>query len=171
MDGRSPYRRMEDGSYEAESNGKSSERNLQEVQTSKNKVSMAYEESRLQQECVSWFRFQYPKYAHVLIHVPNEGNRAKKMVYTKYGAKVVCSSGARLKAEGMVAGVADLLLLVQSGEYGSLAIEMKTQTGRLSDSQKEWRKDCEAAGNKYVVCRSFEQFMCEVVDYMKNIAK
>ena len=130
---------------------------------------MSMEESWLQQECVSWFKFQYPKYAQVMIHVPNEGKRNTKMVYTKYGAKVVCSGGARLKAEGMVAGVADLLLLTKSGEYGSLAIEMKTPSGRLSDSQKAWREEFVKAGNKYVVCRSFEQFMCEIVDYMKNI--
>lgn len=129
---------------------------------------MSMQESYLQQEAVAWFRFQYPKYAQVLIHVPNEGKRNTKMVRTKYGMKVVCSGGARLKAEGMVAGVADLLLLTPNNEYGSLAIEMKTPTGRLSDSQKEWREEFEKAGNKYVVCRSFEQFMCEVVDYMKN---
>lgn len=129
---------------------------------------MSMQESYLQQECVQWFKFQYPKYAQVLIHVPNEGKRNTKMVRTKYGMKVVCSGGARLKAEGMVAGVADLLLLTPNNEYGSLAIEMKTPTGRLSDSQKEWREEFEKAGNKYVVCRSFEQFMCEVVDYMKN---
>ena len=132
---------------------------------------MAMEESRLQQECVAWFRFQFPKYAHALIHVANEGKRNTKMVYTRYGAKVVCSSGARLKAEGLVAGVADLLLLVPNEEYGCLAIEMKTQTGKLSDSQKEWRKVCEEAGNKYIVCRSFEQFMCEVVEYMRTKRK
>lgn len=126
------------------------------------------QESYLQQEAVAWFRFQYPKYAQVLIHVPNEGKRNTKMVRTKYGMKVVCSGGARLKAEGMVAGVADLLLLTPNNEYGSLAIEMKTPTGRLSDSQKAWREEFEKAGNKYVVCRTFEQFMCEVVDYMKN---
>lgn len=125
-------------------------------------------ESQLQQECIRWFKFQFPKYEKVLIHVPNEGKRNTKMVRTKYGMKVVCSSGARLKAEGMVAGVADLLLLTPNKEYGSLAIEMKTQTGRLSESQKAWREEFEKAGNKYVVCRSFEQFMCEVVDYMKN---
>ena len=130
---------------------------------------MSYEESRLQQQCVAWYRFQYPQFANALIHVANEGKRNTKMVYTRYGAKVVCSSGARLKAEGMVAGVADLLLLIPTDEYGSLAIEMKTPTGRLSDSQKEWREVYERAGNKYIVCRSFEQFMCEVVDYMKNI--
>ena len=129
---------------------------------------MSMQESYLQQEAVAWFRFQYPKYAHVLIHVPNEGKRNTKMVRTKYGMKVVCSGGARLKAEGMVAGVADLLLLTPNKEYGSLAIEMKTQTGRLSESQKDWREEFEKAGNKYVVCRTFEQFMCEVVDYMKN---
>lgn len=129
---------------------------------------MSMQESYLQQECVQWFKFQFPKYAQVLIHVPNEGKRNTKMVRTKYGMKVVCSGGARLKAEGMVAGVADLLLLTPNNEYGSLAIEMKTPTGRLSDSQKAWREEFEKAGNKYVVCRTFEQFMCEVVDYMKN---
>lgn len=129
---------------------------------------MSMQESYLQQECIRWFKFQFPKYEKVLIHVPNEGKRNTKMVRTKYGMKVVCSSGARLKAEGLVAGVADLLLLTPNREYGSLAIEMKTPKGRLSDSQKMWRDEFEKAGNKYVVCRSFEQFMCEVLDYMKN---
>ena len=129
------------------------------------------EESRLQQQCVAWFKFQYPQYANALIHVPNEGKRNTKMVYTRYGAKVVCGSGARLKAEGLVAGVADLLLLIPNEQYGCLAIEMKTPTGRLSDAQKEWKEVCEHAGNKYIVCRSFEQFMIEVLEYMKTIRK
>ena len=108
---------------------------------------MSMQESYLQQECVQWFKFQFPKYEKVLIHVPNEGKRNTKMVHTRYGMKVVCSGGARLKAEGLVAGVADLLLLTPNKEYGSLAIEMKTPTGRLSDSQKTWREEFEKAGN------------------------
>lgn len=127
---------------------------------------MRYEESLIQQEMVARFRFRYPWYEKVLFHPVNEGKRTTKVVNNRYGTKVICSGGARLKAEGMVKGVADLILLVPRQGYGCLCVETKTATGRQEPEQKEWQKAVEAAGNKYVVCRSAEEFMQVVEDYL-----
>lgn len=37
----------------------------------------SHEESRIQQACVRWFRMQYPRFARLLIAVPNGGGRSK----------------------------------------------------------------------------------------------
>jgi len=71
-----------------------------------------------------------------------------------------------MKAEGLTAGVADLCLAVPRGEYGALYIEMKQKGNYQQANQKEWQKACEAGGNKYVVCKSIEEFMKAVNSYM-----
>ena len=43
---------------------------------------------------------------------------------------------------------------------------MKTKVGRQSESQRNWQKEVERAGNKYVVCRSIEEFIEVVNDYL-----
>lgn len=127
---------------------------------------MKYEESLIQQELVARFRFRYPKYALVLFHPVNEGKRTTKVIHNMYGSKVVCTGGARLKAEGMVKGVADLILLVPRNGFGALCLETKTRTGRQEPEQKEWQAAAEAAGNKYVVIRSAEEGMQVIEDYL-----
>lgn len=78
-------------------------------------------------------------------------------------------TGAKLKDEGVTSGVADLILLKSNRYYGGLAIEMKKPGGYQSKSQKEWQKECEAAGNKYVVCRSLDEFIEVVTDYLNDV--
>ena len=36
------------------------------------------DESQLQIQCVRWFRYQYPKLAPLLIHIPNGRHRSKR---------------------------------------------------------------------------------------------
>ena len=116
---------------------------------------MKHNESRLQQACVMWFRLQYPEYSGMLVAVPN-------------GVATTATQGRILKAEGMTAGVADLLLLLPRKGYGCLCIEMKTDKGLQRESQKRWQQQTEQAGNKYVVCRNFDQFHDAVVDYLTS---
>ena len=112
-------------------------------------------ESQLQRQCVAWFRLQYPKHARLLFAVPNGGRRSR-------------IEAAIMKAEGVTAGVSDLILLEPRGGYGALCIEMKTKESGSgqTEKQKEWQAATEAAGNKYVVCRSLDSFMAEVTKYM-----
>jgi hypothetical protein len=56
---------------------------------------------------------------------------------------------------GVVPGVADMMYL---SDTGLIAIEFKTITGRQSDVQKRWQETIEAAGYRYYIIRSFEQF-------------
>lgn len=110
-------------------------------------------ESRLQIACVKWFRLQYPKAANLLNSVPNGGAR-----------NVV--TGAIIKAEGAVRGVADLELNIARGGWFGLKIEMKTEKGRQSPHQREWQSEIERQGYMYIVARSFEEFRECVSWYM-----
>jgi hypothetical protein len=132
-----------------------------------------HEESKMQQQCVAWFRAQYPQYAMLLTHPINEGGRNTRV------------SGAIHKGEGTVAGVSDLLFFMparyrtehgfgptyQAWEYiyHMLGIEFKTAKGKQSQEQKDFQKMFEAAENKYIVIRSFEQFRKEINDYIAHI--
>lgn len=68
--------------------------------------------------------------------------------------------------EGLVAGVADLLLWYPSLGYHGLAIEIKTPKGKQSPQQIEWQQAVEKYGYKYIVCRSLDDFIREVKAYI-----
>ncbi|MCQ2608742.1 MAG: VRR-NUC domain-containing protein [Bacteroidales bacterium] len=114
---------------------------------------MRHIESTLQCNCVKWFKLQYPKL--LLFAVPNGGNRD-------------AITGAILKKEGVLAGVADLFLDHASQGFHGLRIEMKTEKGRQSESQKEYQRRCEENGYKYVVCRSFDEFTTIINEYLNE---
>lgn len=114
------------------------------------------EEHRLQAACFKWFCLRYPRLHGRLFAVPNGGARD-------------AITGRRLKEEGVVAGVADLILLISNDKYGALLIEMKTETGRQSESQKAWEAQVTADGDyKYVICRSIGQFIQEITNYLTD---
>lgn len=116
-------------------------------------------ESQLQGECVRWFRYQYPQYRLLLFAIPNGGKRN-------------ISTAKRLKAEGVVSGVADLFLAVQYKGWhtgaGGLFIEMKYGKGKQSESQKEFQAAVLKADYKYEICSSFDEFQKTINNYLKN---
>lgn len=114
------------------------------------------EEHRIQTAMIGWFRMQYPKMQHNLFAVPNGGRRD-------------AITGAILKAEGVLAGVADLILLKSNRNYGALLIETKTRKGKQRDSQKEWESKITKDGYKYVIVRSLDDFMREVKSYLMDV--
>lgn len=115
---------------------------------------MRHIESKIQQNCVTWFRLAYPQFGKLLIAIPNGGyrNALEAMI---------------MKREGVVAGVADMVLFLPSKNYSTLQIEMKTSKGKQSALQKDWQKLVEKYGHKYVVCRSLEEFKQIINDYIK----
>lgn len=115
---------------------------------------MRHLESIIQQNCVKWFRLQYPKLSLLLFAVPNGGARRR-------------IEGAIMKSEGVTRGVADLLLLWPSKGVHGLCIEMKTDKGKQQPSQKIWQRAVEDAGYKYIICRSFEDFKSEIDAYLR----
>lgn len=113
-------------------------------------------EGRIQAECFAWFWNTYPQYRKLLFHVPNENDRADSNII----------QGAIRKSLGVVSGVADLMLLVPSGRYHGLCIEMKDEKGRQKPAQAEWQVIVEAQGYKYIICRSLEQFKITIKEYL-----
>lgn len=114
------------------------------------------DEHKMQCACVKWFRLEYPKLKDILFAIPNAARRSAR-------------NGAYMKDEGMLAGVADLILLKSNRFYGALCIEMKRPEGHQRPSQKAWQKAAEANGAKYVVCKSLEEFMKVVTDYLNDV--
>lgn len=114
------------------------------------------EEHKLQVSMVNWFRLQYPSMRHNLFAVPNGGRRD-------------AATGRRLKDEGVLAGVSDLILLKSNQHYGALLIETKTKKGTQRESQKEWESKITADGYKYVVVRSLDEFINVVDNYLKDV--
>lgn len=116
----------------------------------------SHPESALQIQCVTWFNYQYPHLTPLFFAVPNGGSRIPR-------------EAAIMKAEGIRAGVSDLILNIPSGRNTQLAIEMKDEKGKESPEQKRYQRYAEAAGIKYIVCRSLEYFKSQVDEYIERV--
>ena len=114
---------------------------------------MRHLEDNLQIACVTWFTLQFPKIAQYLHHSPNGGFRNTR-------------EAARSKQMGVRPGFPDLLLLYPSEKFHYLAIELKSEKGKQTKSQKKWHEMIQETGNKYVICRNIDQFMTAINDYM-----
>lgn len=112
-------------------------------------------ESQIQQACIKWFKLQHRNLWDdgVLFHIANEGIR-------------IGSQGSRIKREGIVKGVADLCLAMPRHGFGALYIEMKRPGCYQSPEQKTWQKCIERHGNKYVVCKSVNEFIVTINRYL-----
>ena len=110
-------------------------------------------EDDLQIACVNWFSYQYSHIAQLLHHSPNGGRRDAR-------------EAARFKAMGVRPGFPDLILLFPSKGYHFLCIELKTKTGKQSEYQKDYQRMVESIGGKYVICRTLEEFMAVIRDYL-----
>ena len=137
---------------------------------------MVSRESIVQQGAVKWFNLQYPQYRGLLVHIPNEGRRTIKVI----NGKPVCIGGAKLKAEGLVKGAADLVLFIPNKYFHGLCLETKVElfdysTGKekktktyQSPEQKEWQALVESQGYRYEVYRNIDEFRKIVLEYLDS---
>jgi hypothetical protein len=96
-------------------------------------------EGRIQAAIVEWIRTVAP---HALVFaVPNGGLRSK-------------TEAARLKWQGVLAGVPDLIVLAPVGKV--FALEVKTEVGRLSESQRDIFDCLVALGVNRAIVRSID---------------
>jgi hypothetical protein len=86
---------------------------------------------------------KYPE-LRLLFAVPNGGKRGK-------------AEAARLKAQGVRAGIPDLMLPVSRRNYHGLFIELKTAVGRVEDAQREWVSALNTLGYYACVARGQEE--------------
>jgi hypothetical protein len=129
---------------------------IQETPKNPYKARRGSPEMHIQAECVKWLWNERPRTRNLFFHVENEVNIAGNNA----------ALGAIRRAQGIVKGVSDCILLMMRGGYGGLMVEFKTATGYQSEAQKEWQKLVEAQGYKYVVCRSLEEFQLIIDNYL-----
>lgn len=110
-------------------------------------------ENYIQQQCVMWFNNKYCLKHHsprwIIFSVPNEGEDAFEI--------------KRKKDRGMLSGASDLIIV---GTGITIFIEMKTPTGRQSDSQKDFEKRVTDLGHIYRISRSLEDFQELIIKIM-----
>lgn len=113
-------------------------------------------ESSEQQALFCWAALaatEYPALSR-LFAIPNGGFRFKR-------------EAARLKAEGVRAGVPDVLLPLPKFKWAGLFIEMKKKrVGRVQDNQSEWIAYLNSAGYLAVVCYGWEEARDTILTYL-----
>ena len=112
-------------------------------------------ESQEQAQLIAWWKAVGQRLALnvVLAAIPNGGARD-------------AVTGARLKREGVVRGMPDLVLLCARCGKHALFIEMKTKRGRVSESQRGLFPLLEAQGYGVAVCRGWREAADTVEAYL-----
>lgn len=82
--------------------------------------------------------------------IPNQSNRH-------------IQNAAKMKAEGVRSGIPDLCFLLEQGRVAWL--EMKTQVGRLSDTQKAFRDRALALGHYWAMARSVDEAIPHLTEW------
>lgn len=113
-------------------------------------------ETKIQQAFIREFAFRWPHIYQrgALFAVPNQGKRSR-------------ANASRMKAEGMVKDVSDLILLYPSNGYHGAVIEMKTSGGKVDIGQLTWQAYRREDGYAAVVCWSVE----EAIEFCKQYLK
>ena len=116
---------------------------------------MKISEHQEQVMLITWFRLQYPKFKLHLWAIPNGGSR-----------HIV--TAVNLKAEGVLAGVSDLFLMIPKGEWHGMFIEMKAKNGNVSDKQKEFMAAANSMNYKTIVCYGFDDAKTSIINYLQE---
>jgi len=110
------------------------------------------------------YLFEWAKYSEgafpelaLLFHIPNGGKRNK-------------FEAAKLKKQGVKAGVPDLFLPVARGSYHGLFIELKYGSNKATDNQNKWAKDLTEQGYKCLVCYGWQSAAENIEKYL-NIGR
>ena len=112
---------------------------------------MRHLESQLQQSLVAIIRMDLR--CRNIFAIPNGGIRNIR-------------TAVRLKKEGVLAGVPDLFLPVARGKFNGLFIELKTDKGVLSPSQKIMGENFMGLGYAVIVVRSVDEGRAKVAEYL-----
>lgn len=114
-------------------------------------------EAQEQTALFQWAAYMARKWPELrLMHaIPNGGSRHPV-------------EAARLKAQGVKAGIPDIFLPVASGGYHGLYIEMKRKKGgRISVDQQQMIDALRAQGYRVEVCKGAEEASKTIKEYME----
>lgn len=105
-------------------------------------------EDSLQTHCVLWYRMQY----------------GDDRLYMNYNNPRSAVAGAKAKKMGMLAGVADLSLMLSGGRIAYF--ELKRRLGRQSPAQKEFERRCAELGAPYYLIRTLDEFIQKIKELL-----
>ncbi len=129
------------------------------MQSRKTLLNVAGAGSESQEQCslFSWWNWTASKWPDaVMFAIPNGGWRSLR-------------TAARLKAEGVLAGVPDIFLAAPRGSFHGLFVEMKrVHGGTVSKAQKLVMARLEAAGYACRVCKGFAEAREAVEGYLNG---
>jgi len=106
---------------------------------------------------ISELRLRMPKVADLIYHVPNGGHRHKAVA-------------GKLKQQGVVAGIPDLVLTMARGGYFGLYIEFKAtppNDADVSAAQHERIRKLNEQGYLAIVCRGHFEAVEAIRDYLR----
>lgn len=99
-----------------------------------------------------WLRLAFPKL--IAFHCPNGGKRSLR-------------TAVRLKKEGVLAGVPDIVIAKRCGPYAGMYIELKRRKGgELSKGQREIIAGLREEGYFVVVARGWDEARDGVLKYL-----
>jgi hypothetical protein len=108
-----------------------------------------------QRTLISWCRWmegQHPEIG-MIFHIPN-------------GEYRTMTSGKRLKAQGVRAGIPDLFLAVTTTKFSGLWIELKSQKGKVRPEQQEWITKLRLHGYAAYVCYGWKSAAETICEYL-----
>lgn len=109
-------------------------------------------EQILQEQVVNYLSLKYPN----ILYTASVG-----------GMRTHIGVARKMKRAGYRKGVPDLMIFEPSKDFVGLAIELKTEDGRLSPEQKYWLEALTARKWKAVMCRGFDEAIKTIDDYLK----
>lgn len=112
-------------------------------------------EHNSQRLLVAWFRDRYPHLAAVFFAIPNGGARDP-------------ATGRKLKEEGALKGIPDLMLAVPRNGKAGLFLEMKTHTGTVAKDQRAAHEALREQGYAVEVARGYEAAKAVILSYLEE---
>lgn len=101
-------------------------------------------EAELQKAVIEYLRYRL--HNCLFFHVPNGGKRS-------------AAEGAKFKAMGVLAGVADILIFKDSKFY---AIELKVGKGSQTIPQNDFQNKWQDEGGKYAIIKSIDELVIKL---------
>ena len=108
-------------------------------------------ETDLQMHVVNYIRMQYPK---------------ARFCASLGGIRTSISQARKAKKTGYWAGFPDLQICEPNHLYHGLFIEIKTEKGRATASQKQWIKALNERGYKAIICKGFSECKEQLDNYL-----
>jgi hypothetical protein len=95
--------------------------------------------------------------------------RGRGKVLRLNAGKIVLGTGNdRRMLAGVEPGTPDLLVMLPGGR--TLWLELKTETGRVTDTQRAWHEAAHALGHDVIVCRSVHYALQVLRGYLRESA-